>query len=603
MAFVTSSLKDQLQKISCHFTWNLEDGTIREINDLTNRVEFDYNNDPDKQKVPKLSLLGYLSVSSLHKKRNSSKAIKHLKEALMSNDEEIHKGEGARGDRMVILGDLAWIYFKQGKNDDARDYIQKVNQLLPLSQEAQAQLWAHEGFASWWFGANQFERARMLYDAALELDPDNEPWLFELGLILDRQSRQPNGENAKRRVGEVMKKVITLNPKRSLARVIYAIWLFNQGQREKYPDDFNKAIKTSPNDVTVLQRIGQFLRKQGFLDEALKRLESLLHDAPKSSFLKHQLCLVYRDKYFSVKGKRDINHLHRALEFCTEAVEDSSGGNFPAACDQAYLTGYIGKFEHDNSKIDKANDLYSALIETENLYDKASAHQAFGNFHKNVLQNTSNAIEQYQIAVKVKPDSFAARKACQEILKMMKERTDVDSLKLQASAYNNLGEIDSALSKYEQAYQAENSPDTAAELASIYLSKLDIDMADRYIQVLSNDDNLSGEYSKLKGRYHFVKGTLLTQSKKLRDARTEFSKSLDFNYLPGVQPLLDILAQCKDDEKFELEWFEDCAKIMYVTDDKNCTDEGRNELEQYSLKNLPAFSSKTEYICKVVSLT
>ncbi|XP_070569835.1 uncharacterized protein [Ptychodera flava] len=326
MAFVTSSLKDQLQKISCHFTWNLEDGTIREINDLTNRVEFDYNNDPDKQKVPKLSLLGYLSVSSLHKKRNSSKAIKHLKEALMSNDEEIHKGEGARGDRMVILGDLAWIYFKQGKNDDARDYIQK---------------------------------------------------------------------------------------------------------------------------------------------------------------------------------------------------------------------------------------------------------------------NTSNAIEQYQIAVKVKPDSFAARKACQEILKMMKERTDVDSLKLQASAYNNLGEIDSALSKYEQAYQAENSPDTAAELASIYLSKLDIDMADRYIQVLSNDDNLSGEYSKLKGRYHFVKGTLLTQSKKLRDARTEFSKSLDFNYLPGVQPLLDILAQCKDDEKFELEWFEDCAKIMYVTDDKNCTDEGRNELEQVEYLMLP----------------
>ncbi|XP_070569827.1 interferon-induced protein with tetratricopeptide repeats 5-like [Ptychodera flava] len=561
-------LEVKLKELPCHFTWNFESKTERDIEDLKGRVLDSLRDYPDKQVVPTKTLIGYLYMSPLNKpgKRQHHKALEWLEQAIEANDADVKEDLGAVGDKIVILSCKAWILRKLGKNPEARKLNTEIGK-LQKTENVTAYLSAHEAFAGWWFGPSHYERAAKLYDTALKAYPDKEPWWFELALIVGRLERRDGATRSPEGVTReelLLRKVLTLNPNRSLARVFLGRQLAYRGKNDEAKEHFREALETDPHNVTVVQRIGEFYLRQKWLDTALSTFEKAIKLAPNSSFLVYELSLVYKHRYQT--GGKNPNDVKQAMKLCEQAVELSGNGHFPAKCDRAYYTALLGEPE-------KARGYYSELAETQDPVNKLRAHFYFGGFLERFAKEEDNAIDQYKLAVDTNPHRFPGTKAVSILTSKMNRVLSLngnDAYALETLGWMNerKGDFVNSITYYEKLYEVDKSNETVLKLAHLLLEQAAPNRAEKYITLLESDENFADELREVRGKYHFLKGQ---QVENLSDSRRQFSKSAEYGSFEGAEELLRVLSECGDGDKYHRLWFNDFVilrqQIQHSKDD------------------------------------
>ncbi|XP_070570646.1 interferon-induced protein with tetratricopeptide repeats 1-like [Ptychodera flava] len=430
------------------------------------------------------------------------------------------------------------------------------------------------------YGPVKYSESAEWFERALKEYPKNIDWLFGLGFILGRKDRYDCYGHQQHQKAEavtadreesLLRQVIKLDPGHGLARVFLSEKIRYTRKREaRY--QIEEALRKMPGNTVVLQRSGQYFRRLRHLDRALDLLNKALKKEPTSSFVHHQIGLVYRERFFQAKrsGHRrevrpgDGHHfLHRAIECYETADRYSKGNHFAAQNDKAVAYTLMGNIE-------AAKNIYTHLIDNPSIQDQQTqAFFNFAEFYRRTEENIEEALKLYKQAVESRGNRGFIEKAANAIIDHMRARlrrdeNDIDALKELGWVYFKTERFSEACQYYEEAFEISNDNSLAQILVEISLKLRSTHKAGRYLEILREFDEDS--YNIFQPSFSVMKGEEYTKASKLTDAKNAFAEAIRYGSLVGCQKLLDIMKSASDDEKCTVEWFKQCAAIVSVLD-------------------------------------
>ncbi|XP_077861713.1 LOW QUALITY PROTEIN: antiviral innate immune response effector IFIT1-like, partial [Saccoglossus kowalevskii] len=406
MTTSSDNMKEQLQRLPCHFTWNLEDKCKSEFPKYMRYIDQHLQFNPNEMRVPAKALKSFLYMSDLE--GNSTKykkqSLKWIDEALRDNKLEIGNNDWAIGDKVVLLADKAWISYLCGNLQDVQRLISEIDELqIQLTEKGYACRLAHEAFALHWFSRTHISNAIQCYKLALSMFRDNVDWLFGYARAISKIAHEITD---KKEISAVYKeeedsliRILQLKPDHGLARVYLARLQITKGSQDDAIRNVEIAVELDGNNSILLQRAGQAYRIMHKFDEAIKLLKKAIKFDPNSSIAHHQLGIIYKQMYYTGKNTdqdlsaKSIQHLKKALE--------SDPGNFAAKIDLAKVSIHSGVPPEEVKKI------FIELLECDDSIDRANAHCNYGKFPYHQGEKQS-AAEQYKLAMNVKPGSWGA---------------------------------------------------------------------------------------------------------------------------------------------------------------------------------------------------
>ncbi|XP_070570652.1 uncharacterized protein aq_1088-like [Ptychodera flava] len=398
---------------------------------------------------------------------------------------------------------------------------------------------------------------------AFNIYPEKVSWMFaDIRLQSKKDDREHDSGGlspAVKKEEKSLRKLLRLRPNHALARVFLGRCLLKKGSNVEATHHFELAFEQAGENTTVLQRIGEALVRNGYLQQAVGILERVLSINPNSSFALEQLGIVYRKMYF--EDKTNNEPLNKALSYFKKAVENDES-NFAAKCDIAFIYSLLKKLE-------EARIMYYDLTQTEDLRDKACAHFNFGKFLEINGESHGDTMEQYRQAMQADRESLFAADAGKRLLNLLKkrldqDRNDVDALEFMGWLYETTNHTESACFYYEKAYNLKDSEsslqDLVTKLAHLFLQSENVEKAEEFVNKIRKYDQQA--HLDMKGRLHCLKGSIHKIGQDMKQARKEFSRAVGLGSFEGLKNLLEILTSCAEEEIFERVWFEDCAKVM-----------------------------------------
>lgn len=170
---------------------------------------------------------------------------------------------------------------------------------------------------------------------------------------------------------------IDLDPKNSLAHVLYAHLLSNTGRHPQAVEEFRKGIALDPANLYEMALGGQFLTFAGNYDEAFEMLSRVVEMQP-NLWLPH----LFLSRLYLDMGRYD-----EAIVSATRA-RDLSGGNSEAVATLGYALAKTGKLE-EAMKIKRE-------LEKRSTQDYVSAYNLATT--ENALGNTSKAVSLLELS-------------------------------------------------------------------------------------------------------------------------------------------------------------------------------------------------------------
>ncbi|XP_006812281.1 antiviral innate immune response effector IFIT1-like [Saccoglossus kowalevskii] len=555
------TLKQRLEQFPSHFHWKLEDQSERERTDLRNRIEGGLAEHPDKLPVCYMTLVGYLWVSPLDKKEHFKNALQWFHKASEINSVEIEQeskrgNKGPIGDKIILLTNKAMLQLKLGMHNSVKKLYKEIEKLFQeKTPEIEAYITAHKAFASRQFGPAKYNIAAELFKEALECFPENVDWLEEYGKVIGRIERNMELADCAESSERVLEQVIKLDPSRHLSRVLLAQIYQDKKLYDAAEEQIDTAIKLTKGKlrITVMQRIGQFYRKQRRFDEALTCFEEVRTANPKSVFNLDQMALTYKAKSYAVRNTHQSHvFLETALKLCQEAC-DISEENSDVKLTMAHILLLFGR--HSDARI-----CYAELSETAGAGIKSKVHFRFGQFLDRI-GDKPDAIEQYISAIRCNHESFFGKKAVDKIFEMKNilhsELGNDRALDILGWVHSKLGDLKTAVFYYETEWETNHTDELREVLIDLHLKLRNIEKTKHYLKDVKESESVD----KLKGRHHNLVGEEENKLGKIAAARKEFSISTQYFCLDGAENLIRILTKCSIEQTCENEWFTDCAKI------------------------------------------
>ncbi|XP_004607663.2 interferon-induced protein with tetratricopeptide repeats 1 [Sorex araneus] len=471
-------IKECLLQLRCHFTWGLQiDNT--EMPDLENRV-FDQIEFLDVQCNTRMyNLLAYVK----HLAGQNQEALESLKEAEDFLLQEFTDQSDVRG--LVTWGNYAWLYHHMGRLGEAQTYLDKVEKTCkklasPFSHRMECpELDCEEGWALLKCGRNNYERAKVCFEKALEVDPTNPEFSSGYAIITYRLNRLNIRVEEKlstlKNSLHPLEQAIRLNPEDVCLKVLLALCLQDTGREDEGEKYIEEALANKTSHTYILRYAAKFHLKKGSLDQALQLLKKALKDTPSSASVHHQIGLCYKAKIIQNKkvthwqsrgqnrenieklARIAINHLKFALKYKPTFVI-------------AYLN--LAEIYIEIGEYSKAEDTYQKVSHLKSLTeeDLQQIHHRYGKFQEFQRKSEVNAIIHYLEAVKIKKPSFSRDKSISALekcvlKKLQKNEFDVEGLCLLGFVQKQKGEITKALESYEQALKLAAGQESSVDMS------------------------------------------------------------------------------------------------------------------------------------------
>ncbi|XP_055977005.1 interferon-induced protein with tetratricopeptide repeats 1-like [Sorex fumeus] len=461
-------MKEHLLQLRCHFTWGLQiDHT--EILDLENRV-FDQIEFLHVQNNARMyNLLAYVK----HLAGQNQEALETLKEAEDFLLQEFADQSDVRG--LVTWGNYAWLYHHMGRLGEAQTYLDKVEKTCkklesPFRYRMECpELNSEEGWALLKCGQNNYERAKVCFQKALEVDPESPEFSVGYAIVTYRLNNIKSVESINSLYP--LEQAIRLNPENEYVKVLLALCLQDLGREDEGEKYIEEALASKISHTYILRYAAKFHRRKGSLDKALQLLKKALKDTPSSALVHHQLALCYTAQisqnkkvtHWQPRGQNREN-IERLARLAIDHLECALKHKPTFVI--AYLTLaeiYIEVREHS-----KAEDIYQKVFGMKSLTeeDLQQLHLHYGKFQEFQRKSEVDAIVHYLKVVKIEKPSFSREKSISALekcalKKLRKNKLDVEGLTLLGFAQKQRGEITKALESYERALELAAGQETS----------------------------------------------------------------------------------------------------------------------------------------------
>ncbi|XP_066535161.1 interferon-induced protein with tetratricopeptide repeats 8 [Hoplias malabaricus] len=408
-----SILEEELKKLECHFTWDLE----KEDADL-NFLEVKYTESLAVQSQYgqdfKQTILNFLAY------------IKHLQGL---NDKALEYLEKAKNDLNVIVtyGNLAWLQHLMCNDEVAKFYLEKLTETVPNPEEALSirEVQSEKAWSLLWFSKKHYSRAKDVFQEAIEKEPEDKEWntgyafsLFHVeGLEIREDKRVPFEVSS---AVSQLKKALKLDPDNALIHVYLGLKSYKNKRNAEAWEHMRKALRLAPYDLNVVLYVAKFMKKEECYDMALSMLKKMLEKAPDSSRLHHELANNYRWK---AKQLGDI-HNPQLLRLCIHHSEEGARLNPDYLYPQMELANRYAEIKN----CAKAEQKFQELFARPNMKpaDLQAWHRLYGDFNMYRLGSEAKAVKHYKEGMTLQNISTEWRNCRNKLYKVLhNNRKDV----------------------------------------------------------------------------------------------------------------------------------------------------------------------------------
>ncbi|XP_016319064.1 interferon-induced protein with tetratricopeptide repeats 1, partial [Sinocyclocheilus anshuiensis] len=178
-----SSLKQHLQKLECHFTWDLG-YSKNELKALRSNLK-DVNQERCTWLLHYYNLLSYIQQSLGF----NTEALKYLHKAESVMQEQGTEEAGVR--LQVNKANLAWVYFLMGEMDKSKGYLEEVERLqgmhpAPPGCALHPEVSGEKGWMLVKFNKSKKRQAIDYFKMALKAEPERKEWHKSLAIAMSR---------------------------------------------------------------------------------------------------------------------------------------------------------------------------------------------------------------------------------------------------------------------------------------------------------------------------------------------------------------------------------------------------------------------------------
>ncbi|XP_069083981.1 interferon-induced protein with tetratricopeptide repeats 5-like [Pleurodeles waltl] len=267
------SLKERLEKLQCHFTWNLEEQDKFDVGHVKQTLILRLQHTPYNNHSTFYALQAYTH----QREGRYQEALDSLKTA----EEFLGEGEQAnlQGSKLVIYGNYAWIYYHLCNYEMVEQYLNKsdtISEFLSNPSQSTSIIPEISGIIGWSLLAIGFrygERAASCFQVALSESPKNIEMCAGMAIALYAvATRYGAGEELIEEAISKFKEIIHQEPINYECRAYLAQLLKNSdfGQAQELAED----VVQNSRDPEVLRNVAHV-----FLPNNLKRFQDILEKA------------------------------------------------------------------------------------------------------------------------------------------------------------------------------------------------------------------------------------------------------------------------------------------------------------------------------------
>ncbi|XP_070570679.1 interferon-induced protein with tetratricopeptide repeats 1-like isoform X1 [Ptychodera flava] len=579
MAQCADSLEETIESFPCHFNWRLEENCDRHIQLIIHHLENHLKDHPGRLPGPAKTFRGYLCLSSLNQQgeKDPQEALKWFNDALEDISLDV---EGAVGDWIVTMANKARTLLLLGDIAGAEQVAKELQQCRGSlkCEKVMAHVYVNEAFALSWLGPNKSDRGVRCYENALKVSPRKKEWLFGYALFFSKFNAKflsLDQEQAVNKQEKLYRKILRENSADAFTRVLLASNLAHRDSDLEALFHYEKALEDGGGDVTVVQRVAEHYHWKGKFDEAVDTFSKALDLDSRSPFINHQLGNIYK-KIAKSKGANEKEeyekeeYLRLAIRHFDKALElDES--RYTAFRDKVHaLPGLCGN--------DEMREWFDKLLcrprENERGCHVSDAHLNYARYLERLNKRSENlkAMEHYKKSLAADPKCISGQDAAKILskkqMKVLSENPqDVEALKMVGWVYTKIGHLDSACFYYEKAYEIEKTDFIAFRLADLFALANNPLGQQKYLNLVQYSDEEESELLKI-ATYHKQNGEQYEAMLETDSARKQYAMAAYYRSVQGCEKLLEILKKCKDDDKFEQQWFDDCVLISHNIENK-----------------------------------
>lgn len=417
-----------LSQMKCHFTWKLfEKDSVPD--NLECRVLEQINDRNTGFKATLYNLMAYIN----HCRGQSEAALECLQQA----EEHIQREHANQADikSLVTWGNYAWVYYHMGRVSEAQIYVDKVKQVcdkfsIPYTIEC-PEMYSEEGWVWLKCGNNCIERAKMCFEKALEMRPNNPEFTTGLAIATYRlDENQPCEDTI-----ESLRQAIELSPENYYVKVLLALTLQKMKREAEGERLVEEALEKAPHATDMIYKVATFYQNKCELDKAIELLKRVLEHIPNNAQMHFTIGSVYETKVLE-KAAEKLRMSDEEKQNFRELVEQGLyhfkrsreiKGNHPSACLKIAKL-YLQLDDHQ-----KAEKCFEEEFNTAPTpLAKQKLHLLYGYFQYFDLNCEDTSIHHYMEGVKIDQESPEKDKMKKLLEKIAKKRLSVNAADAQA---------------------------------------------------------------------------------------------------------------------------------------------------------------------------
>ncbi|XP_039991097.1 interferon-induced protein with tetratricopeptide repeats 5-like isoform X2 [Xiphias gladius] len=338
MSDAGEDIRSRLRQLQSRFTWDLKKEDL-ELDDLSWRLQHDIDLGLGQRGAVAhaYSFLAYV--------RYLQDQLEEAESLLNQSEEKTREcfGEESEPRLIVTYGDLAWLKYHIGDDEQSQAYCQRVHDILvkyPVesSTDLNPEVYGEKGWTFLKFSMSYYLKAIDCFRKALDLQPDNCEWNNGYAIALYRTEKNTSETYPEESPAtKQLRRALEINPDDGVLLSMLALKLVIYQKHREAEALMERALEVGPDDTQVIRYVAKFLRKQDQLDDSIELLQRALRRGSHSAFIHHQLALCYLRKKRNLLPRKphpekEVQHWRRlSIYHLEEAVRVKSSLNHAKA--------------------------------------------------------------------------------------------------------------------------------------------------------------------------------------------------------------------------------------------------------------------------------
>ncbi|XP_067223101.1 interferon-induced protein with tetratricopeptide repeats 1-like [Chanodichthys erythropterus] len=412
---MNSPLKSNLERLECHFTWDL--GQHRnELLKMKRKME-DVDQETCTWPVHYYNLLGYI-----HQALGSST------EALMNLDkaESVIQEQGTEEPEVrlqVNKANLAWVYFHLGEMEKSKEYLEEVGRLqgmhpAPPGCTLHPEVSGEKGWTLMKFDLSKKFQAIDYFKMALKAQPDRKEWHKGLAAVMSKHC--VDFKFTPEQIVEQLKIAHEKDPNSLLLHARYLLKLSDQENvsseniEREMQDLLERTLETE--NLEGLHIILRYYRKEISFDKALQIAERVQEKFPSSVLASKVLAECYKWKVYKMEGSEEKEIFARkAIKLYEEAAKHNPY-SYKVKIALASMYRYV-------NNMNRSDEIYQQLLsEIKDLSPERQQHIYYNYaFHLLNCRQYDESIQYHMKVAKIPSDSVDKQKSMKILQKIVRK--------------------------------------------------------------------------------------------------------------------------------------------------------------------------------------